>query len=79
MTAALTALQLNPRMQNGQIRFGFTGEYINPTTGQSQLAPSRDANEIKRAYSAEVIKSQAKRNGWTLKQTGPFAYEAMKR
>lgn len=66
MTAALTALGLSPRLeQDGKtIRFG-RGETINCSTGQSQLAANRDVNEIKRAYSGQVVQATAKKFGWT--------------
>jgi hypothetical protein len=32
----------------------------------------------KQAYSAEVVKATATRNGWALRQTGAFAYEVVK-
>jgi len=78
--AALKALgHTNARIDAGSKRVSFgRGEYIDTATGQSQLARNMDANEIKRAYSAQVIQYQAKKNGWTLKQTGPFDYVAMK-
>lgn len=79
MTAALFAMQLNPRNVNGRIYFGSRNEYVSPTTGSVNLTAGTDVNTIKRSYAAEVVKSQAKRNGWTLKQTGPFQYSAQKR
>lgn len=36
------------------------------------------ADTLKRAYSAEVVKYTAKRNGWTLKETKPYVYEVTK-
>ena len=36
------------------------------------------ADELKRAYSGEVVKYTAKRNGWTLKQTAAYEYEVTK-
>jgi hypothetical protein len=39
-----------------------------------------DAQEqVKQAYSAEVVKSQAKKYGWQLKQTAPFKFEVVKK
>lgn len=35
--------------------------------------------QVKQAYAAEVVKSQAKKYGWQLKQTAPFRYEVVKR
>lgn len=35
--------------------------------------------QVKQAYSAEVVKSQAKRFGWGLKEIAPYKYEVTKR
>lgn len=35
--------------------------------------------ELKRAYSAEVVKSQAKKFGWAIKETAKYQYEVVKR
>jgi len=37
------------------------------------------ANKIRRAYSAEVVKSQAKKFGWQLKQTADNKFKAIRR
>lgn len=79
---SLKALGLNPIKwsDNGTIYFGPSSqEYHNPETGETKLAKGRNAAEIKRAYSAEIIKSQAKRYGWSLKETAPFQYTVVKR
>lgn len=79
MLAALNGLKLGASItSDGVIRFG-RGETINVRTGESQFSSLRDANEIRRAYSNQVVQYQAKKNGWTLKQTAPGQYEAMKR
>jgi len=78
LMAALTALNLYPR-QTGQMIYFGQGESYDTRTGQAQLAQGRDANEIKRTYSNEIVKSQARKFGWTLKQTAPFKYEIVKR
>ena len=38
-----------------------------------------DMNELKRAYSAQVVKAAAKRFGWQVKQTGEQTYEVNRR
>lgn len=38
-----------------------------------------DVNEVKRAYSKEVVKYASKRFGWTLKETTQNKYEAQRR
>lgn len=78
MQAALTALKLRPYRQGTALMFG-NGEWIDTATGKSALAPTRNPAEIKRAYSAEVVKSQARKYGWSLKETAPFQYEVTKR
>jgi hypothetical protein len=40
--------------------------FFDKSSGQLQLAESWDSSEIKRAYSTQVIESQAKRFGWQL-------------
>jgi hypothetical protein len=35
--------------------------------------------QVRQAYSAEVVKSQARKYGWTLKQTAPFKYQVIRR
>lgn len=40
-----------------------TGTY-NALTGQLTMPQQWDGNEIKRAYSREIVNSQAKKNGW---------------
>ena len=67
MMAALTALAFAPQQIGDTIEFG-RGEWINTKTGQSRLGALRDVNEIRRAYSREIVKRQVKRFGWTLKQ-----------
>ncbi len=37
------------------------------------------ANKIRRAYSTEVVKSQAKKFGWQLKQTSENKFKAIRR
>ena len=72
---ALGARQLSPayfqlRGQTYRVRSGEL-ESTDPNVGQV-------ADELKRAYSGEVVKYTARRNGWTLKQTAPYAYEVTK-
>jgi hypothetical protein len=49
----------------------------------AQLILKRDVanaeEQFKQAYSAEVVKSQAKKYGWQLKQTAPFKFEVVKK
>jgi hypothetical protein len=60
------------------IRFN-NGESYNATTQELRIRNADSAKLIKRAYSAEVVKSQAKRFGWAIKETAPFQFEVQKR
>jgi len=78
LVAALAAMKLAPRQSGAVIYFGNRESY-NTETGKMQMAWNRSANEIKRAYSAEVVKSQAKKFGWQLTETGPYQYQVTRR
>ena len=65
--AALQALGFQPAQQGDVIRFG-NGEWINATTGEARLSSNRDVAEISRAVSKQVVLSQAKRFGWSVKE-----------
>lgn len=67
--AALQELKLNPQKQGSMIYFagGTYRAADNTLTLNGSNVESRTA-EMKRAYSGEVVKSQARRFGWTLKQ-----------
>ena len=85
LVAALTTMGLSPCVHSEGITFK-DGAYI-AATGEIQWRQTYwnrqnwDAKtaEIKRAYSAEVVKSQARRFGWQLKEVAPYQYEVMKR
>lgn len=70
----------NATLTGTRVYFG-RGEYVDTATGQSQLAPGRDANEIKRAYSAQVVQATAKKFGWQVKQNplDKWKYQIIKR
>lgn len=36
-------------------------------------------SQVKESYAAQVVKSQAKKFGWAIKETGRFQYEVTKR
>ena len=66
---ALEAMQLHPRHTRGNIYDHDQGEY-NDRTGEARWTAGTDrTQELKRAYAAEIVKSQAARYGWTLKTT----------
>lgn len=67
MLAALTELGLSPRLHpNGHLIYFGNNETLDCQTGKGQFAPTRELNEVKRAYSTTVLKQTAKRNGWQL-------------
>lgn len=81
---ALEAMGLRPtHNQDAKIITHWEGAYDYGTgTSTWRLSNSQErTTEFKKAYSAEILKSQAKRYGWTLKQdaTDRFAYTITKR
>lgn len=87
---ALMALGWQPREAGGLIQVyvpnvgavTITGDKLNIRT-YSYLASEQKAeelaNQIRRAYSVEVVKSQAKKFGWQLKQTSDNKFKAIRR
>jgi hypothetical protein len=57
-------------------RITIRGASIAGSLSDEELA--QVAGRLKQAYSAEVVKATATRNGWALRQTGAFAYEVVK-
>lgn len=76
---ALKDLKLAPYRAGKTTLYFGNNESFNATTKELRVTAGRDVAEIKRAYSAAVVKSQAKRYGWTLKEVAPFKYEVTKR
>lgn len=87
---ALEAMGLNPTHERANIydhRRGYynhvTGEAVWSTSAMSDRNKTADqwTSELKRAYSAEILKSQAARYGWTLRQskTDQYTYTMAKR
>jgi len=74
---ALTEMGLKPVRNGDIIGFGLK-EYYNISTGKLMLGLRYSVNEIKRAYSAEIVKTQAKRFGWQIKKTAENKYVAIK-
>jgi hypothetical protein len=58
--------------------FRIAGATLIGVSGQDAETIGKAADLLKRAYSAEVVKYTAKRNGWQIKQTAAFAYEVIK-
>ena len=79
LLAALNELGLSAYRQSATIiRFG-RGEFFDATTGRLEVATSRDVNEIKRAYSNQVVLAQAKKFGWQLKKVAQNKYAVQRR
>lgn len=83
LKAALEALGLNPRHPNYQ-EYEFDGGKINYATGESTIQgyATRAAQlmqTIRQTYSAQIVRSQAKRFGWTVKETGKNQLQVLKR
>lgn len=68
LAAALEDLKLSPRL-SGEVLY-FTGGTYNTRTGQMVTTSATTQNTvemgIKQAYGAQVMKSTAKRFGWTV-------------
>lgn len=83
MLAAMTTLGLSP-VKQGDVIYFRGGQYHTKTHTLTLQEYGRDSVEdrtakMKQAYSGEVVKSQAKRFGWKIQQTGEFEYEVTKR
>ena len=76
--SALSALGMSPVRTGDMIFFG-TRESFNVKTGELRVRSTTSVADIKRAYSAEIVKGQAKKYGWQLKETAPFQYVVTKR
>lgn len=59
---------------------GLRGTYLKGSLELRGVSDQNQAKSIfKQAYAGEVIKSQAKKFGWSLRQTSKFEYEVTKR
>jgi hypothetical protein len=65
--------------RQGETLYFGDGYSYTRSTQELRIPRAEMANEIKRAYSAEIVLSQAKRFNWTVKKTGPYQYEILKR
>lgn len=65
MCDALIALGYSPNMHpDGHTIVFESGQTIDCATGAAQLGRYLSVNEIKRAYSAAIVKATAKKFGW---------------
>lgn len=78
LIAALKAKGERVQVSPDYIYFGV-GESYEIATGKLNVSMNRNLGEMRQAYRAEVVKSQAKRFGWTLKEVGKYEYEVIKR
>jgi len=81
---ALTALQLSPQMNSmtGEIRFySKEGNICTIRNGKVVVRAGQEyiADEIKQAYSREVVKAAAVRFRWDLKQTDVNKFQVTRR
>jgi nitrate reductase beta subunit len=65
--------------KDGEKRLYWNGGMYNKDSGKLTVREDNRVSEIKKAYSAEVVKAQAKRFGWQLKETGQYKYQIIKR
>ena len=80
LMAALTELGLSPQQRDKTIYFRL-GQFDTQT---GQLSVRRNdatefASELKQCYSAQIVKTQAKKFGWQLKETAKYQYEIQRR
>lgn len=84
LTTALNRMGLGATNHQGLV--SFSGGTYNVATGQLDARSNRRGfnadslkNNIRKAYSGEVIRSQAKRFGWQVKELGNNKFEVVKR
>jgi hypothetical protein len=70
----LAALAIDALGMGGFVQY-VNGELV--ISGSGNVDTIRE--QVRQAYSAEVVKSQARKYGWTLKQTAPFKYQVIRR
>jgi hypothetical protein len=89
LIAALKALGYTVSESGEVVRFvvrenyeTLTGSFINGKLrleGDTSTVNRFNVNAVKRAYSFQVVQSQAKKHGWTLKQTKDNKFVVQKR
>jgi hypothetical protein len=75
--AALAGLGLNPLTLPTGIR--FAGGFYDKATGKMTGTNLPAVNEVKRAYSAQVVQASAKKFGWQIKEVAQYQYEVIRR
>ncbi len=80
LARGLNALGLGATVQTDGTIAGRNVSYSGGRLELSGYSAGRvTLDQVKQAYSAEVVKRTANRYGWTLKQTAAFKYEVVKR
>lgn len=55
------------------------GQSFNKDTSELRVRDASMAAKLKQAYGAEIVRTQAKRYGWQLKEVAPYKFEVLKR
>lgn len=63
---------------NGDVLYVGYNSRINLKTGQAELESGLNVNTIKQNYSKTVLKTQAKRFGWQVKEAQNGTFEVVK-
>jgi hypothetical protein len=83
LAAALKQLGYTVNQFGQRITFANYAESVTGTFAGGKMTIQSpgpiDQNTLKRAYSAEVVKSAAQRFGWTAKQTGAQQFQVSRR
>ena len=57
----------------------WNGGSYDKETGRLEVNSEKEGQLIKREYSAELVRMQAKRFGWSIKETSEFKFQIIKR
>jgi len=74
---ALQSLGYLTRQTNNLLQ--WNGGSLNLTSGVLTTRSDREGQEIRQAYSGEIVKKQAARFGWAVKKTSENKYQIIKR
>lgn len=76
---ALIQLALEALAASGDILAGTVAYSNGKLQIRGGLNVDKITRQVKQAYSAELIKSSAKKYGWTIKETSKYKYVVVKR
>lgn len=79
LTKAINKVGQNAYVQLRENGLVWNGGSYDKTTGILSVRNGADGKLVKRAYSCEIVKSQASRFGWQCKEIGQFKYQIIKR